>query len=180
MTRRAVSLALLVAALIGVAPTARADDKGGGSKADAEMTFDQGLAIAQAQVPGGVLIRGRVEGDFIGYYFWLRPEVIEVEVLRDKAVKKVVKKEGPGKVSKDVLDAMEKMTRGKTKLPDGRILEIAAGELKGAGFKSLTYAIQDDRLVAQIGTVQIDAETGKTTAIPADKAAGKPTDAPKK
>ena len=159
MTRRLASLALLASALFGAVPTAQA--------ADPAMTFDQGLAIAQAQVPGGVLIRGRVEGDYIGYYFWLRPEVVEVEVARTKDIKKIVKKEGPGKVSKDVVEAVEKLTRGKTKLPDGRILEIAAGELKGAGIKGLTYAIQDDRLVVQIGDLTIDAETGKTTTAPA-------------
>ena len=160
MTRRFACLALLTAALIGTARDSRADD---------ELTFGQGLAIAQAQVPGGVLIRGRVEGDFIGYYFWVKPDVIEVEVPRKKDSKSVVKKEGKSKVSKDVLEAVEKMTRGKTKLPDGRILEIAAGELKGAGIKSLTYALKDDKLVVQIGDLQIDAETGKTSVVPAEK-----------
>ena len=88
---------------------------------------------------------------------------------RNKDSKSVVKKEGKGKVSKDVLEAVEKMTRGKTKLPDGRILEIAAGELKGAGIKTLTYALKDDKLVVQIGDLQIDAETGKTSIVPAEK-----------
>jgi len=159
MTRRLFSVALLAAAFLGAAPAARADDK--------ELTLEEALVIAQAQVPHGALFRARTEKNVHGFYFWLRPEIVEIEVSKNRSVKKVVKKAGETEVSQDVLDMLAKMVKGKTKLPDGRILEIAAGQLKGSGINSLSYKKKDDRLVMEVGDVQIDAETGKTTAVPA-------------
>ncbi len=164
MPRRAFPLALLVAALVGLAPAARADDP-------PEVTFEQAMATAQAQVPEGTLIRARVEGTNFGFYFWQRPRVVEVEISKSQSFKKRVKKEGEDEVSQDVLDMMQKMTRGKTKLPDGRIAEIAGGTLNGTPFKDMTYKVVDGRLVAQVGDNLIDAQTGKVT--PAPKAPAK-------
>ncbi len=160
MTRRAACFALLAVAFFGAVPAARADE---------EMTFEQALVAAQAQVPNGTLIRARAESNNVfGFYFWQRPRVVEVEINKSLNIKKRVKKSDEEDVSKDVLDLMEKMTRGKTKLPDGRILEIATGALKGTGITSLTYTKKDDRLVVVVGDVQIDAETGKTTHVAAE------------
>jgi hypothetical protein len=162
MPHRAAPIALLVAALVGLAPAARADDP-------PEVTFEQAMATAQAQVPGGTLLRARVEGTNFGFYFWVRPRVVEVEISKNQNFKKRVKQDD--EVSQDVVDMMEKMTRGKTKLPDGRIAEIAGGTLNGTPLTGMTYAIVGGRLVAQVGDNLIDAQTGKVT--PAPKAPAK-------
>lgn len=156
MLRRAMAALLLPAffLLFTATPAARAEEP--------ELTFGQALAIAMRQVPDGVLINARVEGGSVfGFYFWVRPKVVEVEISKNGTLKKRVKQEpGEEEVSKDVVEMMQKMIRGKTKLPDGRILEIAGKALKDTPLKDLKYEIKDGRLVAVTGGVTIDAQTG--------------------
>jgi len=154
MLRCLVAAFMLPAFLLFAAPTVRAEE-------EPELTFGQALAIAMRQVPDGTLIRARVEGAGVfGFCFWVRPKVVEVEIAKNGTLKKRVKSGGDEEVSKDVLDMMEKMTRGKTKLPDGRILEIAGKNLKNTPLKDLKYEIKDGRLIAQVGGLAIDAQTG--------------------
>jgi hypothetical protein len=156
MLRRALLLTMLTLGFFAAAPTARAEEQ--------DLTFEQALAIAQSMVPDGILIRGRVEGDVFGFYFWQRPRVVEIEIMKNKNLKKRVKSDEE-KVSDDVMSMMERMTRGKTKLPDGRIMEIAKKSNNNSPIKNYQIKKQDDRVVVQIGDTLIDAETGKVTKV---------------
>jgi hypothetical protein len=158
MLRRTALMGLLLVSIIGLVPVMRADD---------EITFEQAMALAQAQVPDGILIRGRVEGGLFGFYFWVRPRVIEVEINKSKDIVKKTKEDD--KVSEDMLKLMESMTRGKTKLPDGRILEIATKKGGKTPVKALNYSLVDGKLMVQVNNTLIDAQTGVTTEVPPKK-----------
>ena len=155
MVRRLAAVILPLILLVLTAPSARATE-------EPELTFAQAMAIAVRQVPDGTLVRARVEGaNAFGFYFWVRPKIVEIEISTSGSLKKRIKQgEGDEEVSKDVLDMMQKMLRGKTKLPDGRILEIAGKNLKNTPAKDLKYEIKDGRLVAVTGGLTIDAQTG--------------------
>lgn len=148
------ALVLLAVALL--APTAPAQNAG-------TNPLVQGLSIAQAQVPGGILIRSRLEYKgklpVQGYYFWLEGKVVEIELSQDFQVIKNTQKD-PVPVTQDVVKMIEKQTKGKAKLPDGRLLEIAIKALKDAPQGDLKYDIVDGKLVLRVGDIIIDAQTG--------------------
>ena len=49
----------------------------------------------------------------------------------------------------------------KSKIPEGRLLEIAADNLKGTKLSDVKYEKDGDKLVLVIGDVRIDASTGQ-------------------
>lgn len=152
MFRPALAL-LAVVLLIPAAPAQKASGQ----------QFLAALAAAQAQVPGGTLIRARTEMlnmlPVNGFYFFFKGTVIEIEIDQDLKVIKNTQKD-PVPVAQDVATMIEKQTKGKAKLPDGRLFEIAAKALKNAPLKDLKYAIVDGKLVLQVGDLTIDAQTG--------------------
>ncbi|MGL6073951.1 MAG: hypothetical protein ACRC8S_07305 [Fimbriiglobus sp.] len=155
MFRRTAFMAILGLAFIGATPSARAEE---------DLTFEQALALAQTMVPDGILIRGRVEGDVFGFYFWQRPRVVEIEIMKNKNLKKRVKSD-EDKIADDIKNMMDRMVRGKTKLPDGRIMEIAKKSNNGMSPTAYKIEKKDDRLVAVIGDSEIDMQTGKVTKV---------------
>lgn len=149
--------ALALSALALLAPTAPAQNAH-------KSSIQTGLGVAQAQVPGGILIRARTEVKnnvtIQGFYFWEKGRVIEIEVSRDNMIIKDTQKDGTP-VAQDVAKMIEKQTKAKAKLPDGRLFEIAAQALKDAPLKDLNYQIVNGKLVLQVGDLTIDAQTGK-------------------
>jgi len=150
-------LALAFFSFVSAPAAVRAED-------EPELTFEQAFMIAQRQVPDGTLIRARVEGASVfGFYFWQRPRVVEIEIQRNGNLRKRVKSDEGDEVSKDVLDMMQQLTRGKTKLPDGRILEIARKKLKDTPLKEVKYVNDNGKLVVDAGNgVRIDPVTGQS------------------
>jgi hypothetical protein len=125
-------------------------------------TFQSDLLLAQADAAGGILVRARAEGtngSINGFYFYINGTMVEIEVRGNKVVKNTAKDKIP--IAKDVIPLIEKMNKGKTKLPDGRLIEIAQEALKKAPIKDLEYKVVNGRLVIQVGDLVIDAETGK-------------------
>ncbi len=159
MLRFAIPMVLAAFVVVADAASARAD-----------VNFQQAFAKAQAATDGGQLILARVEknGTVYGFYFRVNTKITEVEISRTgKVVKKVTTEDEDTKdVSKDVIALIEKQVKGKNKLPEGRLLEIAADNLKDTPFSELKYTKVGDVLVVQIGNeFTIDAQTGKVTPI---------------
>lgn len=131
--------------------------------AQAGDPFGDAFQTAQAEVPGGQLIRGRVEakpiGNVYGFYFWKNGVILEVEIHKQRVHKKTTAETDP--VSKDVAELIGKKIGTKAKLPEGRLFEIAGESVKGAGLPGIKYENRDGKLVAVFGTTVIDAETGK-------------------
>jgi hypothetical protein len=149
---RVVSLVAAAGLLLAVASAAQA--QGGGTAG----LFATAYTVAQNEIPNGTLLRARVEGNLFGYYFWIDGRIVEVEVNKEfKVVKKKDQKDDPS-VPQDVLQMLQK--KGRAKLPPGRLLEIAADNLKDTPLTSLQFATMKDKLVFQIGDLVLDAETG--------------------
>ncbi|MFM8271928.1 MAG: hypothetical protein ACKODX_06280 [Gemmata sp.] len=127
-------------------------------------------------MPNAQFIRSRLEkkGTLYGFYFFKDGKVYEVEVSvgtntvvknesQDVAV--VGQKDTP-KVSLDVINLIKPQKNAKTKLPDGRLLEIALDALKDAGVSEVTYFVSDGKLYLRVGGVVLDAATGKQVMDP--------------
>jgi uncharacterized membrane protein YkoI len=157
----AAALAVLgLAADLGHAQTAPAT---GGSS----VTFMTAMAKAQALVPGGYLIQGRVErrGSVFGFYFMVNNTIREVEisgptgkVIKDKTVKKIVGGAGveePGNTNTSdspldptLVDAIN--ARKKAKLPYNRLLEVAMKEVKGGELSRIEAVVEGGKLVVYV------------------------------
>ena len=146
-----------IATLIAIAISASAVR----AQAPAQGTLLEDLRIAQAEAGrGSVLLRARPEaGGLSGFYFFINGRIVEIEIRNKKIEKNTDKDKIP--VAKDVIPLIEKMNKGKTKLPDGRLIEIAMESLKDSSIKNLEYKVVDGKLMMQIGDLLIDAETGK-------------------
>lgn len=159
MTRYALIAAAAVA--LSTASPASAQTKG--------ITFNDALGIAQAQVPGGILIKGRAEnnktaGAVFGFYFWVDGKMREVEITTAGEVFKD-SNNTPDPISRDVASLIS-AKGARAKLPDGRLAEIAANALNGAPVTSVAFVRQGDQLLAQFGTVTLDASTGRVVSAP--------------
>lgn len=138
-----------------------------GALADEKATsksFAAALVIAQQQVPEAQLIRSRVESKngatIFGFYFFLRGKVIEVEINTAGKVVKNSNEDGDP-VSQDIASLIDKQKKSKSKLPDGRLLEIAGDALKNTGISDIQYEKQGDKLVIRVGNLVLDAQTGR-------------------
>ncbi len=132
--------------------------------------FEQALIAAQAQVPDGQLLRGRVEGlktggSVFGFYFWKNNRVVEIEINQTATASDVTKVKDEQKpedvkdINPDVAALVGKSL--KSKIPEGRLLEIAADNLKGTKLSEVKYEKDGDKLILVIGDIRIDAATGQ-------------------
>ncbi len=156
MTRYALAAAVILAAS---AYPATAQDR---PKTD---PFTAALTIAQGEVPGGTLVKGRAETakdgtKLFGFYFWVDGQLREIEVSQTGQIYKDTKK-SPDPVSEDVANLIAAKGRARVKLPDGRLAELAAGALRGTPVANIAYFRQGDRLLVRFGTVTLDTETGQ-------------------
>jgi hypothetical protein len=126
-----------------------------------------GFLAGQRAVPGGQLLMARVESagkiPAFGFYFLLGGNLWEVEVDFAGKVTKKLNSGDPNQlkdISKDVLQLLQKKG-ARSKLPPGRLMEIAADSLKNTPLSVVKYGIQDGKLVLQIGSLVLDAETGQ-------------------
>lgn len=146
------------------APSARAD----------EVTFKEAYKIAQEASLNGTLFMARVENQnaIFGFYFEREGRVNEIEVSRKKGTivkNKDSERDGSGKtgVAADVLALIQKNTKEKTKLPMGRLLEIASEALKDTPFTKMSFDKVGDKLIVRVGEgAVIDAQTGAVTVTP--------------
>lgn len=126
--------------------------------------YQKALAIAQASVPDAQLGKSRLErnGAQYGFYFWKEGKLYEIEIdaTSFKILKQVTQTDA-NKVSADVVKLIGQQKAAKTKLPEGRLLEIAADSLKNTGVSEVKYSIVDGKLVLQVGDLLLDAATGK-------------------
>jgi hypothetical protein len=146
---------------------------GSTGRAQSTLTFKQAYAIAQKLASPMHLIKARKETGVFGFYFYAKGRLREIEIRENGGeVKKDVESEigdnGIKGVSADVLRLFDKQVKAKVKLPEGRILEIAAESLKDTPLADLTYDKDGDTLIVKIGKdLVINAETGEI--IPGDK-----------
>ncbi len=142
----------------------------GGAASSTLSDFEQALVTAQAQVPGGQLLRGRVEGlktggSVFGFYFWKNNRIVEIEINQTAAASEVTKVKDEQKaedvkdINPDVAALVGKSL--KSKIPEGRLLEIAADNLKGTRLSEVKYEKDGDKLILVIGDVRIDAASGQ-------------------
>jgi uncharacterized membrane protein YkoI len=126
--------------------------------------FANALVIAQEQVPAAQLIRARTEVrrgvQLYGFYFHYQGRVVEIEVNQKGIIVKNTAEDGD-KVSSDIAQLIEQQKKGKKKLPEGRLLEIAGDALKNTGISEIQYLRQGDRLVIRVGDLVLDAQTGR-------------------
>jgi hypothetical protein len=157
--------AALLASLVSFGPRAFAQE-GVGVGSDPNLTA--AFQVAQSQIQGGQLIRARVEGSgssaVYGFYFWQNGKIVEVEISQvGHQVKKKKEFDSITDVKDIDPDAVKLLSKkgGRTKLPEGRLFEIAGGAVKKGGISDFRYVMNGDRLAAQVGDILIDAETGK-------------------
>jgi hypothetical protein len=147
----------LVATMLMIS-TATADDRPNAAG------FAGALVVAQQQVPDAQLVRARAEvrgtTTVYGFYFYLQGRLVEIEVNQQGKVVKNTKEDGDP-VSKDIAELIELKKKGKAKLPEGRLLEIAGDSLKKTGVSDIQYQRDGDRLVIRIGNLVLDAQTGR-------------------
>ena len=152
------SAALVTTVVLAAAAVA---DKPKGNTKD----FSAAFVIAQQERPQAQLIRGRVEFKngliAYGFYFWDDGRLFEIEVQRGKVIKHEEIERPDNDVSKDVGALIAQKNKAKTKLPDGRLFEIARDQLKDTAFTDLKYDRMGDKLVIRLGDLVIDAETGR-------------------
>jgi len=157
-----IGLAFCSAIVLSLALTGTASAQKEGANAE---QFQNALGIAQSLVPDGTLIKARVEkmGTIFGFYFFKGGLIHEIEI---SPIGEIVKKETSDAtdtkvVSADVLKLIGQQRAAKTKIPEGRLLEIAGASLKKAPFKEIVYDTIDGQLVIKIGDVILDPATGK-------------------
>lgn len=160
------SAAMVAVVVLGT--SAFAQTKGTGPGKGTVDQFKDAFAVATANPPAGQLVNSRVENKndgsvVMGFYLYNRDQRLlferEVDLKSGKVVKDTSK--GIDKVNKDMLDLLMKKTTGKAKLPEGRLMEIAAKLLKDKTFSEMKYEKVGDDLVLTFGDLQINAETGK-------------------
>jgi hypothetical protein len=149
---RVLSLVVAAGVLLATNSPARAQ---GGTAGD----FAAAYQVAQREVPDAQLLKARVEGVLFGFYFWVGDRIVEVEINKDKKVVKKKDQRDDKDIPQDVLQMLQK--KGRAKLPPGRLLEIAAENLKDTPLSGLTYTKVGDNLVLQVGDLKLDAGTGK-------------------
>jgi len=161
MFRMCVAFAAAVVLSLAAGDTGSARQKASGT-ATADQ-FQKALTVAQGQIAGGQLIKGRMEenGKVYAFYFWKAGKVYEIEITAiDLKVVKNVTNDNPSDVSQDVVTMINQKRAAKVKLPDGRLLEIASTNLKDAKISDLKYVKDGDRLLLQVGDKYFDATTG--------------------
>ncbi|HEY2784295.1 MAG TPA: hypothetical protein VGJ05_04895 [Fimbriiglobus sp.] len=140
---------------------------GSTSQAQSSITFAQAYEIAQKAAKPKLLLKGRTERKVYGFYFYGSGKIREIEVSKGGEITKNVEtdlgKDGIAGVSLDVIRLIEKQANSKAKLPEGRILEIAAESLKDTPLADLTFSKDGDALVVKSGDIVINARTGKVT-----------------
>ena len=163
MLRLSLPLAAAVVLSLFVGGPAQAQDSGS-TAAD----YQKALAVAQDVVPDAQLIKSRIEqgGRQWGFYFWKDGKLYEIEVSIKtfKVLKQVIQIETNKvgeKVSADVVKLIGQQKAAKTKLPEGRLMEIAAESLKDMTVSEVKYGVADGKLVLQFGGLTLDAATGK-------------------
>jgi len=162
MLRFCLTFGAVVAVVLSLGETASARRAG-----DTADQFQKAFAVAQDAVPGGQLIRARVEmnGKVGGFYFWLDGKMYEIEVSLStlRVIKQAVSPSAVNtpQVSADVLKLIGQQKAAKTKLPEGRLLEIAGEALKDTGISEVKYTVVDGKLLFQVGDLVLDAATGK-------------------
>jgi len=151
---RILSVALLALLLLAAPAAAQSGSTAG--------PFQNAFNVAQHQVPGGQLLMARVEGANYGFYFYVNGHIIEVEISGTGKVIKYKDEKDPNDIKDIPPEALALLgKRGKTKMPAGRLMEIAADNLKDTPLSSMFYAVVDDRLVFRAGDLVLDADTGK-------------------
>lgn len=129
------------------------------------ISFSEALIKAQKLAEGGILVKGRVEGNqtLYGFYFYKNGFLVEIEIgKKDGTVKKFKDQKDPKDakdIAADVLDLLQKIP-AKAKLPNGRLLEIAADHVKG-DITAVAFAVRNNELVFKAGDIVLDARTGK-------------------
>lgn len=170
MLKRFSALALAIA-LVSATASARPEMK----KGTTVDNFKRALEVATADPPPAQLINARMEtksdGSVVfGFYFYDKKTKMIFErevsltgskVLKDMSKKNQKKDPKDEEVSKDMLELLEKKATGKSKLPEGRLLEIAGKMLKDTTIEEMKYEKNGDSLVMSFGDLKIDAETGK-------------------
>ena len=130
--------------------------------------FQKYYKIAMSVEPTGQLMRSRVETKpngttVMGFYLYDRNNRLlferEVELKSGAIVKDTSK--ALGTLAKDMADLISKQADAKAKLPDGRLMEIAAEHLKDKSFTEMKYEKVNDSLVFTVGDTSFDAATGK-------------------
>ncbi len=161
-----------LAATVLVASAGVAADKPTASTGD----FQKYLKIAMSVEPTGQLMRSRVESKpngttVMGFYLYDRNNRLlferEVEMKSGSIVKDTSKELGA--LAADMANLISKKADAKAKLPDGRLLEIAAETMKDKTFNEMKYEKVGESLVLTVGDVSFDAETGKVVEKPKAK-----------
>lgn len=136
--------------------------------------FQKYYKIATSVEPAGQLMRSRMENKpdgtvVMGFYLYDRNNRLlferEVELKSGQIVKDTSK--NIGALAKDMADLIMKKQDAKAKLPDGRLLEIAAETMKDKTFNEVKYEKIGETLVLTVGDVSFDAATGKVVTKPA-------------
>jgi hypothetical protein len=169
-------LSLMFAAIVALSLSLDGTSSARGSD-NSTAQFQKAYAAAQDAFPDGQLIKARSEknGAIFGFYFMKDGKLTEIEVNATslKVVKQVTQSDPTnkagqvgqaGQVSVDVVKLIGQQKAGKTKLPEGRLLEIAADALKDTGISGIEYSIVDGKLVFKVGDLVLDAATGKPVA----------------
>lgn len=133
------------------------------SPARAQSGFAAGLATAQQQVPGGILVMARQEGARYGYYFWRAPNLIEIEISGNQVARNTPTNQIPDldrngnpvgtgtPVPADVIRSL-RGPRG-VKLPTVSYLDVANRAVPGGTVTGISPSMQNGSLVFTV-TVQ--------------------------
>jgi hypothetical protein len=122
--------------------------------------FQEAFQIAN---PDGLFRLVVARQEKVGVYGFYMLDLNGNPIEREVSKKKIIKDAGgdKDKISEDVLKLLAKSFKAKTKLPDGRLFEIAKEQLKDTPFTEVKYENKDGNLVISFGDTSIDATTGK-------------------